>query len=249
VPLPFRDAELLAVDHWLGFERGAYQAFLATHETLRDIISFAYGTMNQQNLLVVAVAVAMRKPEVLQTYVVAFAIAVTATAVISIFVPAANALIYVDKLPTDIVDLPNGGRSYFQALQGLRAGTLRVVDLSALDGLISFPSFHTASAILFVWVLWSTPIVRFVVLPLNVLLIAGTPLCGAHYLADIVGGAAVALGAIFVTSRLMDVKPRRAEAAVSEPLEQVGVLVVRGARGAGSGEGAQSHRSMSTERV
>jgi membrane-associated phospholipid phosphatase len=39
-------------------------------------------------------------------------------------------------------------------------------------------------------------------MPLNFLLIASTPLCGAHYVIDIIGGAAVAFASILVTSRL-----------------------------------------------
>ena len=206
VPFPYRDAELQAIDQWFGFERVAYLAFMNEHETLRKLFEFAYGSMMQQTTLIIAAAMIARRPDRLQAYVIAFGLALTATALIALFVPASSALIYVDKIPLDAADLPNS----FSLLEALRAGSLRVVSLNALDGLITFPSFHTANAILFVWAFWSIPVARYFILLLNVLLIASTPLCGAHYVIDVVGGAVVAIGAIYVTSRLLDVTPHHA---------------------------------------
>ena len=203
VPFPYRDAELLAFDRWLGFERGAYMAFVNQHPALREVLDFAYSTITHQTLLVCVVTLVARRVDRLQAYVIAFAFTVTATAVIASFIPAANALIYVDKAPTDLSTLPDGGHSYFPTLEGLRAGTLRIIDFGGMEGLITFPSFHTANAILFVWALWPVRLLRLPMLVLNFLLIASTPLAGAHYLVDLIGGAAVAFAAIFATSRLV----------------------------------------------
>lgn len=202
VPLPYRDAELYGIDRWLGFEREAYLAFLKRNDGLRHILSFAYGTTLLQNILVLLVAIAARRIDRLQFYIIAFSIAVTATVAIAIFVPAANAMIHVDGVPRDLLTLPDGGHSYFPTLEGLRDGTLRVVDFQQLAGLISFPSFHTANGLLFVWALWPMRPLRVVLVPLNLLLIASTPLCGSHYVTDIAGGAAVAFGAIVATTWL-----------------------------------------------
>lgn len=205
VPFPYRDAELLASDRWLGFEREAYMAFVKQHPVLREVLDFAYSTITYQTLLVCVVALVARRIDRLQVYVIAFAFAVAATAVIASFIPAANALIYVDKAPTDLSTLLDGGHSYFPTLEGLRSGTLRIIDFGGMEGLISFPSFHTANAILFVWALWPVRLLRLPMLVLNFLLIASTPLAGAHYLVDLIGGAAVAFAAIFATSRLVRV--------------------------------------------
>jgi len=202
VPMPYRDFELNAIDRWLGFERKVYLDFQARNDGLRVVLGFAYDSLLPQGILILIVTAAVRRIDRLQGYVIAFAIAVAATAVIAIFVPAANAAIYVDKMPTDVSTWPGGQHSYFPTLEGLRAGTLRTVSFHAMDGLISFPSFHTANAILIVWTLWPIRFLRFVLLPLNLLLIASTPLCGAHYIIDIIGGAAVAFAAILLTSCL-----------------------------------------------
>jgi membrane-associated phospholipid phosphatase len=202
VPLPYRDFELYAIDRWLGFEREAYLDFVRRNGRLREVLGFAYDSLLPQTFLALIATAAVRRVDRLQGYLIAFAIAVTATAVVASFLPAANAVIYVDKMPTDVSILPDGRPSYFPTLEGLRAGTLRTINFNALEGLISFPSFHTAGAILIVWTLWPISVLRFMLMPLNFLLIASTPLCGAHYVIDIIGGAAVAFASILVTSRL-----------------------------------------------
>jgi membrane-associated phospholipid phosphatase len=202
VPLPYRDFEFDAIDRWLGFEREAYLAVVGRSDTLQKVLGFAYDSLLAQTLLLFIATAAVRRVDRLQSYITAFVIAVMATAVIASFLPAANAVIYVDKVPTDVSILPDGRHSYFPTLEGLRAGTLRSINLNAMEGLISFPSFHTTAAILLVWALWPIPVLRFFLLPLNFLLIASTPLCGAHYVIDIIGGAAVAFAAILVTWRL-----------------------------------------------
>jgi len=207
MPLPYRDAELHAIDRWLGFERETYLAFLRHNEGLRDALSFAYNTLMRQNIPVLLVTIVARRIDRLQAYIIAFAIAVTATSAIACFIPAANAMIYVDQVPTDLSTLPDGGHSYFPTLEGLRNGTIRSINFGRLEGLVPFPSFHTANAVLFVWALWPIRMLRVVLLPLNLLLIAATPLCGAHYATDIVGGAVVAFGTIAATAWLLRAQP------------------------------------------
>ena len=85
--------------------------------------------------------------------------------------------------------------------------------------MISFPSFHTANGILFVWALWPFRLLRLPMLVLNFLLIASTPLAGAHYVVDLIGGAAVAFAAIFATSRLVRMPPANVDER-SKPKEQ-----------------------------
>ena len=227
VPLPYRDFELNAIDRWLGFKREAYLDFLGRNDGLREVLGFAYDSLLPQSFLVLIASAAVRRIDRLQGYVIAFAIAVTATALIASFVPAANAVIYIDKMPTDVSTLPDGRHSYFPALEALRAGTLRIINFNAMDGLISFPSFHTANAILIVWTLWPISFLQFILLPLNLLLIASTPLCGAHYVIDIVGGAAVAFAAILVTSHLArSPRGRASKSLVTQEPEAISALKV-----------------------
>src|SRR5262249_48360851 len=72
----------------------------------------------------------------------------------------------------------------------------RSIPLDNLEGLITFPSFHTAGAIMFIWALRKVPYVRRPALALNAALLAATLIDGTHYFIDLVGGAVVAFAAI-----------------------------------------------------
>src|SRR5262245_60537148 len=56
--------------------------------------------------------------------------------------------------------------THVHTLEALRSGAMSVVRLDDLEGLITFPSFHTANAILFAWALWPVRYLRLPVLAL-----------------------------------------------------------------------------------
>jgi membrane-associated phospholipid phosphatase len=92
----------------------------------------------------------------------------------------------------------------------LRSGALHFLRLNDLEGLITFPSFHTTGGLLFAWALLKTPYLRWPALAINGALIASTPVVGAHYFIDLVGGAAVAAISLFASQRLYHASaPRR----------------------------------------
>ncbi|WP_454885270.1 phosphatase PAP2 family protein [Sphingomonas oryzagri] len=67
------------------------------------------------------------------------------------------------------------------------------VDLSALDGIVTFPSFHAASATLFAWGFWSIRWARWPMLALNIGMILASVPIGGHYFIDVVAGTLIAL--------------------------------------------------------
>ena len=77
-------------------------------------------------------------------------------------------------------------------IRDLHAGVFRTVTLTDMKGLISFPSFHTAAAIAVTWALRRQS--RWIWIPvalLNVGLVSATVLLGLHYVADLIGTAAL----------------------------------------------------------
>lgn len=56
-------------------------------------------------------------------------------------------------------------------------------------GLLNFPSYHTAVAVLFGWFFWRSPL-RWPALMVNTALIVATVIHGSHYVTDIIAGAA-----------------------------------------------------------
>jgi len=80
-----------------------------------------------------------------------------------------------------------------------------------VKGLVGFPSFHTAQAIIAIW--YARRLKRFFYpfLVFNILVVASTPIQGGHHVVDVIGGLAVAAFAIWFAStaarRLIRARP------------------------------------------
>ncbi|MGI4859193.1 MAG: phosphatase PAP2 family protein, partial [Janthinobacterium lividum] len=101
--------------------------------------------------------------------------------VFSAALPAESAFVYFG-----IID--PGTASTVSDFKILRDGTLRVFDISRMQGIVSIPSFHTMLAVFFIYTLRNVRLLFAIALPLNLVLIASTPPQGGHYLADVVCG-------------------------------------------------------------
>jgi membrane-associated phospholipid phosphatase len=93
----------------------------------------------------------------------------------------------------------------------LREGSLRHLELFELAGIVSFPSFHAASAVLYLWALWPVRGLGTASAVLNVLMLISTPVIGAHYVIDVIGGIALAVVSIRAAAYCRDAMAREAQ--------------------------------------
>jgi membrane-associated phospholipid phosphatase len=82
---------------------------------------------------------------------------------------------------------------YLPVFHGLRDGTLRRLVGDGAEGIIAFPSLHTALGVLFIFALWPVRHLRWIAALLNIVMIAATPIDGGHYLCDIIAGTTIAV--------------------------------------------------------
>jgi len=195
VGFPYRDFELDMADNVLGFSRSAYLAFFANRPWLAWTIGAAYMTLLPQFALIPLVLFGAKQFRRLQAMMLAVGIALLLTVAISVFTPSVTAFVYLD-LPSIPAAIAKSLYTPVPTLNALRSGAGYAVKLNNLEGLISFPSFHTAAALLFAWALLKVPYLRWLALALNGALIAATPINGAHYVVDLIGGAAVAAASL-----------------------------------------------------
>lgn len=200
VKFPYVDADLYAIDNALGFNRQAYLKFFAARPWLSRIVEFAYFSMLPQLALVPVVIFFAKKFERVQRMTMAVAIALLITVLVSVFTPSLTAFVHVDM--PEMANVPANLYTPEATMEALRAGTMRSVALNQLEGLISFPSFHTAAALIFIWTLHTVRYVSWAGIPLNLALIVATPTVGAHYFIDVVGGIVVASAAIAASHML-----------------------------------------------
>jgi membrane-associated phospholipid phosphatase len=191
--LPLVDASLNAMDRHLGFDWLGYYGWVKTHAHYHRVIRFAYQSMVNQIWVVVAYLSFTGRFARLRAFLELSFSTLLFAILVSLFAPAASAAKYFQAQTHDAV-------SGFSQFEPLRAGTLRMIDLDAMQGLVSMPSFHTIMAILFCWSVRRTP-AAFILIPLNIALILATPIEGGHYLVDVIAGGFVVFCAIVIHSR------------------------------------------------
>jgi hypothetical protein len=193
--LPIQDANLLAADRALGLDWRAYAAAIDRQPLLAAWLSYGYTMIKWPIFAIPVFLAATHRYLRLQEFILAFVLSLAAAAVISAVLPAYGAFYGLGPQ-----ELPNLERAIYnaqiEAMTALRAGGWRELDLLTLSGIVTFPSFHAASAVLYTWALWPVRWMRPVVLTANGVMLAATPINGAHYFIDVIGGVALAAAAI-----------------------------------------------------
>ena len=203
INMPMQDTALMALDRMLGLDWQGYLAFLHAHPNLARWIDFGY-TMIKWPLFIIPVALAAAGLYFrLQQYTLAFLLALAVTTAISAFVPALGTYHELGLSIRDFASFnPHPYESQLIDLPRVRDGSLRLLDLGALTGVVTFPSFHAASAALYLWALWPVRLLRPIAIVANVAMVAATPIVGGHYFVDVIAGIVVTALAIVVAGRI-----------------------------------------------
>jgi PAP2 superfamily len=216
VNLPLMDATLLAYDRALGFDFRSYLSFINERPWLIWILATGYRAIACWVLVIVVILPLAGYYRRVAEFIGAFTLALISTTCISAVVPAIGVYGELGLTVSDFSNIVPQG--YYDTLRDaplLRDGTLRSLDLLKLVGVLTFPSFHAVSAVLYAWALWPVRRFRPVNLFCNGAMIAATPVGGGHYLVDVIAGVAVAALSIFVSRRVS-----RAVAMEGEPVPQ-----------------------------
>lgn len=201
--LPMQDATLLAIDRALGFDFRVYLTFVNDRPVLIQFLKFGYAAISWPVFLIPVVLAVAQLYRRIPEFTFAFAFALIVTMIVSALVPALGVYQQIGLTAADYSNLTP--KSYLDSLTeipAVRDGTFRELDLFKLIGILTFPSFHTASAVLYLWAFWPIRWVRPLNVTVNGLLIASTPIGGGHYFIDLIAGAAVAALAIGVARRV-----------------------------------------------
>lgn len=201
---PLQDQTLLVIDRAIGMDPQPIAAFFNEHNWLVKYLNVGYGFIKWPLLGIPIILTMTLRFTRLQQFVLALNLALAVTIVISVFVPAVGTYYGLGLSPAarfPLIDSTNYA-AQLRDILALRDGSLRHLELLRLSGIVSFPSFHTASAVLYMWAVWPVRAFRWATIALNTWMIAATPLIGAHYIIDIVGGAVVAAGAVLLTKHL-----------------------------------------------
>lgn len=202
---PLADQALLAIDRTLGLDPEPIARYVNDHPWLASCLARAYGLIKFP-LLGVPVVLALTARYVrLQLFMLAMSLALAVTITISAVVPAIGTY-YALHLPAAHVPEINTAvyAGQLRDMLALRDGSLHQLQLYSLSGIVSFPSFHAASAVLYMWALWPVRWLGGIAAALNLLMIAATPVIGAHYIIDVAAGVGLAAASIFAAKFYFD---------------------------------------------
>ncbi len=199
-----QDGNLLLIDRMLGLDWQAYVLFVNEHPTLAAWLSCGYSMIRWPIFAIPVLLAAVHRYLRMQEFTFAFALALVVTTVVSALVPALGVYQEIGLDPAELTSLqPQAYLDQVRDLAPVRDGVLRHLDLFGLAGIVTFPSFHAASAILYCWALWPVRWVRPIAIVANGAMLASTPIDGGHYFIDLAAGIAVALLAIVVARALV----------------------------------------------
>lgn len=198
---PLADGTLEAADRLLGFDWPALLKLHDSHPYVDWVVSGAYKTIFSQIAVIITILALTGQAERLYRFLVAANIALVATCIIAVFFPALGPYEFLHLSPADHphIDLITSDKMTAPILW-LRAATLTDPIPEFTVGLISFPSFHSTTAAIYMWSTWRTPVLRWISLGLNAMMLIATPIQGSHYLVDVIAGIAMAAAAVGATT-------------------------------------------------
>src|SRR3954469_16889487 len=185
---PRIDEMLARLDRAMGFDWPAAMRFMAGHPLLNAAALFAYSSMLPQVALLIIVLGSTRPARV---YCLCASLALAALVCIAVwsFAPSFGAFsVYPAAAPKMALALD---WAYAQDLVRLLRDGPGLISPHDARGLIGFPSYHAALALLVIWYAWPHAMLRWPALALNIAVLAATPVQGGHHLVDVLGAVPV----------------------------------------------------------
>jgi hypothetical protein len=203
LPLPLQDERLMAWDRALGFDWNHYANLVAGTAWGRELLIFAYNSLINLVLgTIIVVALWLgRVDRVNELAFLTFASGLVCVTVAALF-PALSAWFTVATPQTRAMIGGQPGLEWIDQFHALRGSEPVIMDIPRMEGLATFPSFHTCLGLIMAWCSrgrWTGAILGGLS---GLAVIAATPVFGGHYLIDLLGGAVVMAGVILLWRRI-----------------------------------------------
>jgi len=182
---PLCDDQLAAFDAWCGVNVSAIRDWTNAHAAVRLAMDAAYGLLLFQLPTIVIVLGLLGDRRPLETFVLQEIVASLLTVAVFAFLPADGPFSFHGYDPS-----PDQAH-YLEHFRGIRSGEMQSISLQGAAGLVTFPSFHTAEALLMALAFRRRRSLFVLFGSLNLLVVLSTMTTGWHYFADVVAGLVV----------------------------------------------------------
>jgi membrane-associated phospholipid phosphatase len=199
---PLQDHALDVIDHALGLDWKAMLAWMNASSTVHAVLSVTYASLTLQMTTVVLCLAFSGRLLWLRVYTLAFVFAAVISIAISVVLPAAGVWPHYGLTAADSPHVIPVVSTSWPVFYGLRDGTFRLLVAVGSEGIITFPSLHAALAVIVAAALWPVPILRWVFLGLNVVMLIATPIDGSHYFIDVLAGVALAVPCLMAANAI-----------------------------------------------
>lgn len=186
VDRPLADGVLMAADRAIGFDWLTPWRWLVHHALAAKVLQIAYDSLVYQGLYFgVLFGVMDKRRELREMFWLV---------VIAGLLTCAGAALFPALGPFKTFGIKS---EFLPVMAQLRGGNLHFA-LANLTGVVSFPSFHTTMALLYIYGFWRAGPIGWMVAVLNIVMMPAIPFFGGHYLVDMLAGGAVALVSVAI---------------------------------------------------
>lgn len=201
---PLWDATLYRWDQALGFDWLGYVRWVDQYDRLVIAYRLAYlSIVPQLALLVIVHGIGGRLTLMHQT-LFAVMLCGTVTVFLSPLLPAESNYVFLNLGAADFQNIrPVIGFTSLFDFDALRSGQMHALDLTRMEGIVAFPSYHAGLATITLWSFLRTPGLRIGGAVVALLTFAATPVDGGHYISDIIAGTVIAILCICVTQYMV----------------------------------------------
>jgi membrane-associated phospholipid phosphatase len=173
------------------------------HASLHPLFSIIYLSLLPQTVIVVLTLALAGRLAWMRVFVLAFMISAIVTIVIAALVPAQGVWGFYKLSPAAYPDIVPATQEYHLPIfLGLRDGSFRQLMAMGSQGIVTFPSLHAALALIITVGMWPIPVLRWIGLAINTLMLVSIPVDGGHYFIDVPAGLAIAVLAIVAARRI-----------------------------------------------
>jgi hypothetical protein len=208
IGFPMADADFARWSQIFGIDWLAYNDFIMSRPWLAITLHLLYLSSVPQILIAVLALGFTGRLAALLEFVVILSVTSVVTVIIGAMLPGLGA--------HHFYGVPDhGAASFVPSIVASHDGTMTLLDMDKVEGLVVFPSYHTVISLALIAAFWPIRSLRYVGLIVNVALIAGCPVWGSHFFIDLPAGFLVWLIALFLWRRYA---PRLDPAAVAHGL-------------------------------
>ncbi len=192
--LPLQDATLASLDEALGFDWIGFLAAANASPAISWVLVAAYHSALPQLLALYLLLCFGRRERRLAEFLALLSVTSVAVGALMLLLPAAGAYAHF-RPPRELFEgfSGNAGMWHYETLMRLRAQSAPLLDFRQVEGLVTFPSFHTVLAIITAYGFRGF---RFFAIPaaiLNGIVVVSTLPEGGHFLVDVIAGAIIAI--------------------------------------------------------